>query len=171
MRSVPNVARAAGISLGLCLTSAALAASGSAHLHAEADLRFDCERPIQARDHPIHAIFDATLNPDKTATADLTIKGVIFTNKVHFDARLGGGAQPAPGGSSQLHVASAHGLRAIWDLPQSQLILDMNGTKGSCKAHLTITRKPGAAEYSMFDGRTFFYCSAYRLLGTSCQAE
>lgn len=170
MKSVPTLARAAAISFSMCLASTALAGSGTARLHAEFDLTFDCERPLPVKNHPIHAIFDANMNADKSASADLTIKGVIQTNKVHFDARLGA-SQPAPGGSSQLHVAAANRLRAIWDLPNSQLILDMIPGKGSCTAVLNIKRKPGATEYSMFDGQTFFYCSAYRLLNSSCQAE
>jgi hypothetical protein len=39
--------------------------------------------------HPIHAVLTTTLNADKSASADLAITGILFTNRVHFDARLG----------------------------------------------------------------------------------
>jgi hypothetical protein len=155
----------------LSLASAAVAEDGSINLHAKFELTFDCERPFQVRNHPIHANFTAILNPDKSAAADLAITGVIFTNTVHFDARLGGRPQPAPGGTSQLHVISSRRVRAIWDLPNNQLILDITGAGQSCAAALSIKLKPGKTEYTMFDGHSFYYCSDRHLLSSTCEAK
>jgi uncharacterized protein YceH (UPF0502 family) len=88
---------------------------------------------------------------------------------VHFDARLGGRPQPAPGGTSQLRVVSSNRLRAIWDLPNNQLILDIKAARESCSLVLNIKLKPGKREYTMFDGRRFHYCSNRRIIATACQ--
>jgi len=149
----------------------AAAAQASAQLRAVFDLRFDCERPFLVREHPIRATFDAVLRSDKSASADLAIRGRIFTNTVHFEAQLGGGAQPAPGGTSLLRVVSGNQLRAVWDLPNNQLVLDIISKGKACAAKLAMKLKPGKRDYTMFDGRTFYYCSAQRLLSTSCEAR
>jgi hypothetical protein len=159
------------MALVLSLSSAAIAQTGSAHFQAKFELTFDCERPLLVRNHPIHAVFTAVLNTDKSASADLALTGLIFTNRVHFDARLGATSQPAPGGTSQLRVISSNRLRGVWDLPNNQLVLDIIAVKSSCSTALNIKLKPGKTEYSMFDGHTFFYCSAYHLLGSDCQAQ
>lgn len=156
--------------LALSLSGEAGAQSGSARVKADFDMRFDCERPLVVRNHPIRAEFKAVLNTDKSATADLAITGIIFTNRVHFDARLGG-SQAAPGGTSQLRVAAANRLRAIWSLPNNQLILDIVSAGRTCSAKLNIQRKARVKEYSMFDGRRMYYCSKYRVLSSSCQPE
>jgi len=112
------------------------------------------------------------MNADKTASADLAITGVLFTSKVHFDARLGGGAQPAPGGTSRLRVVAKNRLQAVWDLPNNQLILDIAATgRSSCSVRLNIKLKPGKREYTMFDGAITYYCSKQQLLSSSCEAE
>src|SRR5260370_25454681 len=113
------------IAVGLIFSDQALAQTGSAHLRAAFDLRFDCDRPFYVRNHPIHAEFNAVLNANKSASADLAITGMLSTSTVHFDARLGGAPQSAPGGTSQLRVISKNQLRGIWNLPNNLLILDI----------------------------------------------
>jgi hypothetical protein len=166
--------RLSAIAFAVSLPSAAIAQSGSAHMNARFELEFNCERPLFVRNAPVHADFDAVLNPDKTASADLVLSSDLGpgTSTVHFDARLGGRPQPAPGGISQLRVTSSHQLRAIWDLPNNQLILDINAVRrADCLTTLKIGLKPGRREYTMFDGQTLHYCSKYRLLGGTCQAR
>lgn len=165
-----GAALAPAIAFALLLPGAA-AAQGSAQLRAVFDLRFDCERPFLVRGHPIRATFDAVLRSDKTANADLAIRGRFFTNTVHFDARLGGGPRPAPGGTSLLRVVSGNHLRGVWDLPNNQLVLDIISKGRSCAARLAMKLKPGKRDYTMYDGRTFYYCSAQKLLSTSCEAR
>lgn len=171
MRAFLPAARNAALALALSLSSQALAQTSSVHLKANFDLRFDCERPFLVRNHPIRAAFTAVLNSNKTAAADLQISGIIFTNTVHFDAHLGQAWQSAPGGTSSLRVMTSNRLRAIWSLPNDQLILDIVTSGRSCSANLNIRLKPGMHEYTMFDGTRMYYCSKHTLLSSTCQAN
>jgi hypothetical protein len=158
--------------LALALPTAAVAQRGSAHLNASFQMTFDCERPFTVRNHPIRAEFVAVLNADKSATADLAIQGILLTNHVHFDARLGGRPQPGPGGTTtQLRVVSSSRLRAVWDLPNNQIILDISTGRASCSVSPQFRLKPGRREYTMFDGHRFHYCSNKRLISTTCQVH
>jgi hypothetical protein len=161
------------MALALSLSGAAVAQtqSGDATLKAVFNLQFDCERPFFVRNHPIRAVFTGVLHPDKTASADLAITGVILTNRVHFDARLGDASQAAPGGTSSLRVVGRNQIRAVWDLPNNQLVLNLVGKGRSCSANLAFRLKPGKKEYTMFNGSQMHYCSAQRLLSTSCEAN
>jgi hypothetical protein len=95
MHTFPQLTRCAAIALALLFSGKAVAQtqSGDATLKAVFNLQFDCERPFLVRNHPIRATFTGVLHPDKTAHADLAITGVILTNTVHFDARLGEASQ------------------------------------------------------------------------------
>ncbi len=171
MRTFAHFARNAAIALAVSLSSEAVAQTSSVGGKANFDLQFDCERPFLVRNHPIHAVVTALLNADKSASADLAITGRFFTNRVHFDARLGGAPQSAPGGTSNLRVIASNHLRAIWSLPNNQLIVDIVTARRSCSASLSIKLKPGMREYTMFDGSQMYYCSKQTLLRTSCQAD
>jgi hypothetical protein len=168
MEAFPHFVRYAAIALALLISSEAVAQTSSVNLKANFELQFDCERPVLVRNHPIQAAFTAVLNTNKSASADLVITGIIFTNTVHFDARLGG-AQSAPGGTSSLRVLASNHIRAIWSLPNNQLILDIVTSGRSCSANLSIRLKPGMREYTMFDGSQMYYCSNQRVQQTSCQ--
>jgi hypothetical protein len=150
-------------------SNGAVAQTTSAGGKANFDLQFDCERPFLVRNHPIHAVITALLNADKSASADLAITGKFLTNRVHFDARLGATSQAAPGGTSSLRVIGSNHLRAIWSLPNNQLIVDIVTGRRSCSAVLSIKLKPGMHEFTMFDGNQFYYCSRQRVLQTSCE--
>jgi hypothetical protein len=159
------------VALASACPAQALAQSSSAHLKATFDLEFDCEQPFYVRAHPIHADFTGVLNADRSASADLVIRGLLFPNTVHFDARLGGAARPGPGGTTQLRVISRNRLRATWNLPNNSLVLDMVAHGNSCSTRLAVKLKPGKREYSMYDGHQFYYCSHQRLLHSTCQAR
>lgn len=165
--------RAAALPVAIVAVQFLSSAAGaqSAHLKAHFDHLFDCERPFALRDHPMKSEFTATLNADKTAKAELTIKGVIFTSKVYFEAVLGRQSQPAPGGTSQLRVVSKNRLQAIWDLPNNRLILDIAATGRSCRANLSVRLKPGHKDYSFYDGKLMYYCSRHRAVSASCTAN
>jgi hypothetical protein len=171
MENFSYIVRTVAMVLALSLSCEAVAQTDSVHLKANFGLLFDCERPFQVRNHPIRAEFTAVLNADKSASADLLISGVIFKNTVHFDARLGSASQPAPGGTSSLRVIARNRVRAIWDLPNNQFILDLTSAGRSCSAKLNIKLKPGMHEYSMFDGNLMYYCSKQKLQQTTCQAN
>jgi hypothetical protein len=161
----------ASFTLVTWLPIGAFAQTAVARLQSKFELTFDCERPFYVRNHPIHATFDAVLNTNKGASADLAIAGMFSTSHVHFDARLGGAWQPAPGGTSLLRVVSSNRLRAVWNLPNNELILDITTARTSCSSLLNIKLKPKMQEYTMFDGSTFYYCSGYRLVGWTCQVQ
>ena len=167
-----QAANAAVALLFLALSPQAIAQSGSASMRSTINLRFDCETPIHVTNYGVTARFDATMHADKTAFADLKISGFFLSGDVHFDARLGRGAAPAPGGTSQLHVLGKDRLRGIWSLPNNDMILDIIAKGGnSCAVNLTLKLKPGKKEYSLFSGSKFYYCSAARLISTTCEAH
>jgi hypothetical protein len=159
------------MALAPVLPLASAAQAQSAHIDAKFELAFDCEQPIFVRNYPMHAVFTGTLNANRSATADLALSGPFINNTIHFDARLGGGTRPAPGGSARLSVISSSRLRAVWDLPNNQLILDIIVRRSSCSTVLAIRLKPGQHQYSMYSGTHFHYCSAYRLISSSCEAH
>jgi hypothetical protein len=159
------------IGVALSFSGEAVAQKGDVTLKAVFNLQFDCERPFFVRNHPIRAVFTGVLHADKSAVADLAISGVLLTNRVHFDARLGNPSQEAPGGTSSLRVVSRNQIRAIWDLPNNQLVLNLVASGRSCSANLNLRLKPGKREYSVFDGNQMYYCSHQRLLQTSCEAN
>jgi len=170
MASDPRIARKAALALALLVASPIDARPASVNFKADFYLHFDCERPFFVRNHPIHAVFTGVLNTDRSASADLAISGILFTNHVRFDARLGG-SQPTPGGSSSLRVIASNHIRAIWDLPNNQLILDILNIGGTCSSHLDMKFKPNMTEYTMFDGHNMYYCSKQELLRSSCEAN
>jgi hypothetical protein len=171
MATCRRFARYAAIIPMLAASNVAVAQTGSAHLRAGFELIYDCERPISAHNFPVHAQLTAVLNTDRSATADLEIAAVLSTT-VHFEAHLGGGPRPAPGGTTtQLHVMSRDRLQAKWDLPNNQFILDIVASGRSCSVKLSNRLKPGKREYSLLNGDNYYYCSKERLLKTSCEAE
>ncbi|MBI5261354.1 MAG: hypothetical protein HY852_05990 [Bradyrhizobium sp.] len=126
---------------------------------------------MQVRNYSARVNFDGVLNGDGSANADLTFSGFGLSAVVHFDARLGRGSQPAPGGSSQLRVLNPHALRGIWSLPNNDLMIDINTSGSSCSASIRVALKRGHREYTLWNGNKFYYCSAVRVLQTSCSAQ
>ena len=168
-----NAACCVGILLALIFTGPAAAQSGKiASLVSTMNLVFDCEAPWNVKNYGVSARFTAALNADKTAYGDLAISGFMLDGNVLFDARLGRSVQPAPGGTSQLHVISSNRLRGIWSLPNNDLILDLTAHGGNaCTANVAMRLKPGKKQYSMFGGSRFYYCSSARVVQTTCEAH
>lgn len=147
------------------------APNGSVRVRSEMQLSFDCQRPWKVQNYGTRATFEAILNSDSTATADLTLSGFALASTIHFEARLGRGSRPAPGGSAQLRVISSSALRGIWSLPNNNLIIDITTSGKSCNVAVSFALKRGQKEYSLWGGNKFYYCSAARVLRTSCSAQ
>lgn len=160
-----------GLFLATLAPAMAQAAPASTRLHSDIQLSFDCQRPWKVQNYGARATFEAVLNGDGTATADLTISGFALASTVHFDARLGRGSRPAPGGSAQLRVVSSSALRGIWSLPNNNLIIDIATSGKSCNVAVSFALKPGQKEYSLWGGHKFYYCSSARVLRTTCSAQ
>ncbi len=159
-------------SLAVLATPAARAASsGTSSMKSQIDFSFDCDTPVHVTNYPVRGDFTAVLHSDNSASADLAISGFMLSSNIHFDAKLGGGRRPAPGGTSELDVLGRNHLRAIWGLPNNTLIGDLTVHDHSCAVSLAIHLKPGQHEYSMWGGSGFYYCSGARVLHTTCEAE
>lgn len=143
----------------------------STKIRSDMQLSFDCQRPWNVQNYGARATFEAILNGDGSATADLTINGFALASTVHFEARLGRSSRPAPGGAAQLRVVSASALRGVWSLPNNNLIIDITTSGKSCAVAVRFALKPGHREYSLWGGRKFYYCSAARVLQASCRAQ
>ncbi len=159
--------------LAAILSPAMALAAPTQSTRVRSDMQFslDCERPMQVRNYNARATFDGVLNGNGTASANLALNGLGLATTIHFDARLGRGALPAPGGSSQLRVLSAHAVRGTWSLPNNDLMIDINTSGSSCAVSVRMALKRGRSEYTMWNGRKFYYCSAVRVLQTNCSAQ
>ena len=154
-----------------CSGASLSAQSASSSMISHLDLTFDCDNPVHVTDYAVRGDFSAVLRPDRSASADLAISGFMLSSNVHFEAKLGGGRRPAPGGTAELRVLSRNQLQAIWSLPNNNLIADVTVHGQSCAVKLAIKLKPGQHEYSMWGGSKFYYCSTARVIGTTCQAQ
>jgi hypothetical protein len=170
MRLLPLAGFLCGIAV-LAIPAPLSALSGSTSMRSHIDFSFDCDSPVHVTNYPVHGDFTAVLNPDNSASADLAISGFLLSSNIHFDAKLGGGRRPGPGGTTQLDVLGRNHLRAIWGLPNNNMIGDVTVHGHSCAVSLAIRLKPGQHEYSMWGGNGFYYCTAARVLHTTCDAE
>jgi hypothetical protein len=169
MRALAYFIASVSTAMSLLLSGELPCSAASVHFKGDSDLQFDCERPIHVREHAIHVDYTAALNSDKTAVADFAIIG-IFTDKVHFDMKLGGSVN-GPNGATIARVMAQNRLRVIWDLPNNQLVLDLTVAGRSCSANLSINLKRGKQEYTVSDGYQMYYCSSQKVLRTSCEVS
>lgn len=129
-----------------------------------------CTRPLAAQNFKLHGQGRAVLYSDKRATLDYTQRGLTST-LVQFDAKLGGAPSPAPGGTASLRVVNRNTLRAVWSLPNNDLILNVSVSRNSCVAKIDVRLKGGAREYSLYDSGILSYCSRPRIMNVTCQAR
>jgi hypothetical protein len=148
----------------------AFAQSDTLHLRFGFDGTVDCDQPQKVTGFPIHGTGTGVIYTDRRASLDLSVRGST-TNRIHFDATLGGAPTPAPGGTAQLRVASANSLRMVWDLPNSDFVVNLTATKASCSVRIDTHLKRGSRQYTLFDGGKFFFCSKPRIIQTSCQGK
>jgi hypothetical protein len=130
----------------------------------------DCSRPIAVKNFALHGEGQAVLYSDRRATLDYTQRGLSST-QVRFDAQLGGAPSPAPGGTASLRVVNRSQLRAVWSLPNNDLILTVSVARNSCVARIDARLKGGAREFSLYDSGMLVYCGRPKITGISCQAN
>jgi hypothetical protein len=153
----------------------ACAASGAAaqNLGLAVKIGFDAEtdgdRPFPVQNYSVHAQFDAFLNPDGSASADL-VYAIPLAPPVHFSARLNGGPSPAPGGYAGVNMISKNHYQMTWELPTNQVVLDVFEQPGRCKASIILRLRPGDKEYTWYLG-IINYCSRINIKKISCETN
>lgn len=147
-----------------------LAQEGVFRMNFSFDGLVNCTRPIAAQNFAMHGEGAAVLYSDRRATLDYTQRG-LTTTPVRFDAKLGGAPSPAPGGTASLRVISRNQLRAVWSLPNNDMILNVSVARNSCVAKIDVRLKGGAREYSLYDSGILVYCSRPRIMNVACQTR
>jgi hypothetical protein len=134
------------------------------------EMLIDCDQPKQIQNTQVHGVGSGHISADKTAVADIEISA-LTTNTLHFESRLGGKFQPAPGGSTMVQVANNNRIRMMWQLPTNEMIAIVAIKGQTCSAQLETKLRYGNRQYSLFDGANFYFCSKPRLLSASCQVN
>lgn len=147
-----------------------LAQEGVLNMSFSFDGVVNCTRPLAVQNFTLHGEGRAILYSDKRATLDYTQRGLTST-QVNFDAKLGGAPSPAPGGTATLRVVSRNTLRAVWSLPNNDLILNVSVSRKSCVAKIDARLRGGAHEYSLYDSGILVYCGRPRIANVACQAR
>lgn len=160
-----------GSLLTLCGSPAPLLAQeGVFNMSFSFDGLVNCTRPLAVQNFALHGEGRAVLYSDKRATLGYTQRGLSST-QVNFDAKLGGAPSPVPGGTASLRVVNRHQLRAVWSLPNNDVILNVSVARNSCVAKIDARLKGGAREYSLYDSGMLVYCGRPRIGPVSCQTR
>jgi hypothetical protein len=126
-----------------------------------------CSRPLSVTDSVTHGSGSGVLNSDGSASFDLSLA---TSGTIHFDAKLGR-SNPAPFGTSRLAVVSRNQLRAIWSLPNNDLIMNFKITSESCQATAVSRLRRGAREHNGVILGQLAYCSKFQITQTSCSVH
>jgi len=122
-----------------------------------------CSRPVNVTNSATRGSGAGVLNTDGSASFDLSLA----TSTVHFDARLGR-SSPAPFGTSRLSVVNRHQLRAVWSLPNNDIVMNFSVTSDSCHASAVSQLRRGAREHNAVILGQLAYCSKLEIARTSC---
>jgi hypothetical protein len=165
-----RLGRYLALALGLALSTAASAQTGSVKFQIGFSGHVDCYRPIQIGNVPISVAGTGTLQTNGDISADLTETAFILSTQIHFEGRLGRPTS-APGGTAQARVAGQHRLLLIWNLPNNQMVVTVDVHGQSCSASLATRLKPGKTEYTLFDGNIYHYCGRPIPQTSSCHIQ
>lgn len=152
-------------SVGLVFVSVHASAQKSA-----VNFKFDfetvitCSRPMNLNNYGTRGSGSGVLHSDGSAAFDLSLA----TSQIHFDERLGGGSRPAPFGTSRLNVVNRNQLRAVWSLPNNDIVLNFKVTPASCQATAASHLRGGAREHNTVILGQLAYCSQLRITRISC---
>lgn len=130
----------------------------------------NCTRPLAVQNFTLNGQGRAVLYSDKRATLDYTQRALGIT-QVQFDAKLGGAPSPAPGGTASLRVINRNTLRAVWSLPNNDMILNVSVGRNSCVARIDARLRGGSREYTFYDSGMLVYCGRPKIVNVACQAK
>jgi hypothetical protein len=160
--------------LHICVALVFVSVPASAQKAAVVNFKFDydsvitCSRPINLNNWKGSADHGSgVLHSDGTASFDLSLGG----SQVHFDGRLGGGPMPAPFGTSRLNVVNRNQLRAVWSLPNNDIIMNFKVAPGFCQVSGASHLRGGAREHNTVILGQLAYCSQLRITRISCTAS
>ena len=122
-----------------------------------------CSRPVSVTNSSSHGSGAGVLNADGSASFDLSLA----TSSVHFDAKLGR-SSPAPFGTSRLSVVNRHQLRAVWSLPNNDIVMNFSVASDSCHASAVSQLRRGAREHNTVILGQLATCSKLEITRTSC---
>jgi len=125
-----------------------------------------CNRPMKLDNQGAHGRGSGVLHSDGSASFDLSLA----TSQIHFDARLGGGPIPAPFGTSRLNVVNRNQLRAVWSLPNNDIVLNFKVAPASCQVTGASHLRGGAREHNTVILGQLAYCSQLQITRIGCTA-
>lgn len=153
------------LAIVMALASApASAQKSSVHFKFGFEAVVTCSRPVNVTNSATRGSGSGVLNSDRSASFDLSLA----TSSVHFDAKLGSRSNPAPFGTSRLSVVNRNQLRAVWSLPNNDIIMNFRVISDSCKATAVSRLRRGAREHNSVILGQLAYCSKLQITGTSC---
>lgn len=123
-----------------------------------------CRAPVNVTNSSTRGSGSGVLNSNGGASFDLSLA----TSTVHFEAKLGGGSNPAPFGTSRLNVVNAHQLRAVWSLPNNDIIMSFKVASDSCQATAVSQLRRGKQEHNSVILGQLAYCSKLQITNISC---
>lgn len=128
------------------------------------DVVVTCREPVNVTNSATRGSGSGVLSSNGSASFDLSLA----TSTVHFDAKLGGGSNAAPFGTSRLNVVNAHQLRAVWSLPNNDIIMNFKVASDSCQASAVSQLRRGKQEHNSVILGQLAYCSKLQITRTGC---
>lgn len=126
-----------------------------------------CREPVNLTNSVSHGSGSGVLNANGSASFDLSLA----TSTIRFDTKLGGGSSPAPFGTSRLNVVNQHQLRAVWSLPNNDIVMNLRVTSDSCQATAASQLRRGAREHNSVILGQLAYCSKLQITGVHCTVQ
>jgi hypothetical protein len=124
-----------------------------------------CSRPVNVTNSESRGSGSGVLNADGSASFDLSLA---TSTTIHFDAKLGSSSNPAPFGTSRLSVVNRNQLRAVWSLPNNDIIMNFRVASDSCQASAVSQLRRGAREHNTVILSQLAYCSKLQITHASC---
>ena len=126
-----------------------------------------CREPVTLTNVGARGSGSGVLNSNGTASFDLSLA----TSTIHFDTKLGGGSSPAPFGTSRLNVVNQHQLRAVWSLPNNDIVMNLKVAPDSCQATAVSHLHRGAHEHNTVILGQLASCSKLEINGMRCAVQ